>query len=338
MPPQPAPPSDRLTTSNGRSTPVADSPKACPMAAMTSASENTIGDQRAESGRCPPLTPASTTSAVGASRSIERGDEDTVAVILVDEAVAVDVVVARRTDGRHAGCRGGLVGRRVDDEHASLATLADAGISRVGRIAARAEAVVRQGRLEVVEIGAEPAPCSVGTIWRRNASPSDAAAESEGRGKRVQPSSRRSRTRRRRRRTSATASSSRWGPDAVTSSSSGTATIGAVESPPPAQTTSEANRPTRREAVDDHRVGDGVEIEQTVVAAVVQGVRLHLPEQAASRCRRRRDGRRRNRGGGGRRGQGQRGGEHGSPRARVIDIVDHPLRRHPLLARAAPRN
>ena len=58
--------------SKGRSTPVADSPKAWPMAAMTSASENNIGDQRAESGRCPPLTPASTTSAFGASCSMSE--------------------------------------------------------------------------------------------------------------------------------------------------------------------------------------------------------------------------------------------------------------------------
>ena len=72
MSPQPAPPSERLTTSKGRLTPFADNPNACPMAAMTSASENTIGDQRAEAGTCVPFTPASSTSASGASWSMSE--------------------------------------------------------------------------------------------------------------------------------------------------------------------------------------------------------------------------------------------------------------------------
>ena len=60
-PAQPAPPSDRFTTSKAASTPVADSPYASLMAAITSASENTIGDHRAEPGTRPSPTPASTT-------------------------------------------------------------------------------------------------------------------------------------------------------------------------------------------------------------------------------------------------------------------------------------
>ena len=52
----------------------------------------------------------------------ERGDEDSVAVILVDETVPVDFVVHGSTNRVQVGGLG-LVGGRVDDEHACIATL-----------------------------------------------------------------------------------------------------------------------------------------------------------------------------------------------------------------------
>ena len=140
MPAQPAPPSDRLTTSKGCSTPVADSPNAWPMAAITSASENTIGDQRSEADTCAAVDAGQHDLGRRGQLLDERGDEDAVAVILVDEAVAVDVVVHQRTDRRHAGCGSGVVGGRVDDEHTSRATLADSGIARLDRVVGGPEA------------------------------------------------------------------------------------------------------------------------------------------------------------------------------------------------------
>ena len=69
MPSQPTPPRERLTTSNPRRTAVPPglSPNAVPIALIRSASLNIIGDQRARPGTWRPWTPASTTSAVGAS-------------------------------------------------------------------------------------------------------------------------------------------------------------------------------------------------------------------------------------------------------------------------------
>ena len=88
----------------------------------------------------------------------------------------------------------------------------------------------------------------------------------------------------RRRLTSATASPSRWGSDAVTSSSSGTATTAAAERPWSAQSVNVANRPAWRRTATINASVSNVEIEQAVVAAVVQGVRPQRPERAARRC------------------------------------------------------
>ena len=175
--------------------------------------------------------------------------------------------------------------------------------------------VVRQGRLEVVEVGAEPSSLQGGDDLAEERLAEDAGAEAERRGERVQRCHAGDGTVE----APAHLGDGRVQPLGVGRGDEqlvrhrhdrrrGEALAGAERQ--------RGEQADLAEAGDDHRVGDDVGIEQAVVAAVVQGVRLQRPERAAVRCRRHRGGRCRDRGGGGRGGQGQRRGEHGSPRAR----------------------
>ena len=113
------------------------------------------------------------------------------AVILVDEAVAVDVVVHGRADRRHAGYGGGVRGRGVDDEHASRCHLGRSPGRRLDWVVVGAEVVVRQCRLEIVQVGAEPSSLQGGDDLAEERLAEGAGAQAEDRRERVQRLSRR---------------------------------------------------------------------------------------------------------------------------------------------------
>ena len=250
---------------------------------MTSASENTIGDQRDRCGQMRPVDAGEHDLGTRGELLDERGDEDAVTVILVDESVAVDVVVHRRTDRLHAGCGGEIVGRRVDDQHAPSATAAGSWVVRRDRVVARPERVVRQGRLEVVEIGAEPSALQGGDDLPEERLAEDAGPEAEGRGERVQ---------RCHAVDGAVEAPAHLGDGRVQPSGIGRRDEQLVrhrhdrrESPTSAEL-QHGEQACLAEAAEDRRLGDQLRIEDAVAAAVVQLVLVQRPERPAGRGRR----------------------------------------------------